>query len=236
MKLLIATKNPGKVREIKKFLSELSGRVISTTEKDEKSFINQNIKGDLSTISWSRDDNSLEIISLVDSNIKEDVEENGKTYKENSQKKALFFAKLTGLPTITDDGGIEISALNNEPGVKTRRWLGFEATDQELIDYMMHISKTLPDDNRTAFFKTVVSFALPNGKVWSEEGEVKGEISKKPYLKLLKGYPYRSFFYLPQIKKYYHENELTREEEKLYNHRYKAIQKLIPIIKKELIS
>ncbi|MDO8639537.1 MAG: hypothetical protein Q7R53_01295, partial [bacterium] len=66
--------------------------------------------------------------------------------------------------------------------------------------------------------------------------EIEGIISKKPYLKLLKGYPYRSFFYLPEIQKYYHENELTKEEEKIYNHSYKAIQKLKPIIKSVILS
>ncbi|MGA2968005.1 MAG: non-canonical purine NTP pyrophosphatase, partial [Candidatus Levyibacteriota bacterium] len=95
-RLLIATKNQGKVGEFKEFLKDLP----------------------------------FEIVSLKDISIKEDIEENGKTYQENSQKKALFFAKLTSLPTIADDGGIEIVALNNDPGIKSRRWLGHEATDE----------------------------------------------------------------------------------------------------------
>jgi XTP/dITP diphosphohydrolase len=197
-KLLIATKNQGKVGEFKEFLKDLS----------------------------------FTIVSLQDLGIKEDVEEDKKTYQENSQKKALFFSKLSGLPTIADDGGIEIVALNNEPGIHSRRWLGYEATDEEIIAHMLKISKTLPKDNRGAFFKTVVTFALPSGKVWSVKGEVEGIISDKPYLKLLQGYPYRSFFFLPSINKFYHEGELSKEEERLYNHRYKAVQKLLPIIKK----
>lgn len=199
-KLLVATKNQGKLAEFKEFLKDLN----------------------------------FEIISLKDSNITEDVEEDGNTYKENSQKKALFFSKLTNLPTIADDGGIEISALNNEPGIKSRRWLGFEATDGQLIEHMLKISKQLPKENRKAFFRTVVSFALPTGKVWSVKGEVEGIIAQKPYLKLLTGYPYRSFFYIPKIKKYYHENQLSKKEERLYNHRYKAMQKLLPIISRSL--
>ena len=197
-KLLIATKNQGKVGEFKEFLKELP----------------------------------FEIVSLKDLNITEDIEEDGKTYQENSQKKALFFAKLSGLSTIADDGGIEIVALNNEPGIRSRRWLGYEATDEEIIGHMLKVSKELPKDNRQAFFKTIVTFALPNGKVWSVPGEVEGTISDKPYLKLLQGYPYRSFFFLPGINKFYHEGELSKEEERLYNHRYKAVQKLLPIIKK----
>jgi len=53
--------------------------------------------------------------------------------------------------------------------------------------------KDFTKNNRGAFFKTVVTFALPSGKVWSVKGEVEGIISDKPYLKLLQGYPYRSF-------------------------------------------
>lgn len=197
-KLLIATKNQGKVAEFKEFLRDLR----------------------------------LEIVSLQDLDIKEDVEEDGKTYRENSQKKALFFAKLSGFPTIADDGGIEIAALDGAPGIKSRRWLGYEATDEELVNHMLKIAKELPKDNRKATFRTVVSFALPNGKVWSVEGKVEGIISEKPLLKILKGYPYRSFFFIPKINKFYHESELSKNEQRLYNHRYKAVQKLLPIIKK----
>ena len=196
-KILIATKNKGKLSEFKEFL-----------------------KG-----------SPFKIVSLEDLKIKEDVDETGKTYKENSQKKALFYSKLSGLPALADDGGIEIAALNYEPGVRSRRWLGYEATDEELIEHMIKVSKDLRKD-RNAFFRTVVSFALPSGKVWSVKGEVKGIIAEKPFLKLLKGYPYRSFFYIPEINKYYHENQLSKEEQRVYNHRYKAMQKLIPKILK----
>ena len=197
-KLLIATKNKGKLKELKTFLKDLP----------------------------------VQLVSLKDINILDNFEETGKTYKENSQNKALFYANKSGLPTVADDGGIEIDALNGEPGVRSRRWLGYEATDKELIKHMIKVAKELPDNNRKAIFRAVISFAMPDGKVESVSGEIKGVIAKTPNLKYLKGYPYRSFFYLPEIKKYYHENELSEEEQKLYNHRYKAIEKLKPTIKK----
>ena len=199
-KLLIATTNKGKLKEISFFLSDLN----------------------------------IEILSLKDVGISNGIEETGKTYRENSQSKALFYAKKSGIPSIADDGGIEISALDNQPGVKSRRWLGYEANDSDLVNHMIKISQNLPENNRKAFFKTVISLAFPDGRVWSVDGEIEGVISKKPYLKLLSGYPYRSFFYLPGVRKYYHEDELTREEQKEYNHRYKAINKLKPIIIREL--
>ena len=201
-KLLIATTNKGKLKEISEFLTDLP----------------------------------FKLLSLNDIGITEDVEETGKTYEENSRIKALFYAKKSGLPAISDDGGIEIKAIDNEPGIKSRRWLGYEATDEDLINHMMKVSKELPDNNREATFRLVASLALPNGKVWSKKGKVEGIIAKKPHMKLLHGYPYRSFFYLPDVQKYYHESELSEEEQKVYNHRRKAIEKLKPTIRKLIVN
>lgn len=201
-RLLVATTNPGKLKEISNFLSDLP----------------------------------LKIVSLSDLKIKQNIEENGKTYKENSQLKALFYSKESGLPTIADDAGIEIDALDGAPGLKSSRWLGKDSTEENIINRMIKLAKNLPNNKRKAVFKTVISFALFNGKVWSTTGEVEGIIAKKPYLKTLKGYPYRSFLYLPQIKKYYHEDQLTDEEQRMYNHRYKALQKLKPVIIKVIGS
>jgi len=195
-KLLIATTNKGKLKELSNFLADLP----------------------------------VQLVSLNDIGITDDVRENGKTYEENSKTKALFYAQKSGLPTIADDGGLQIDALGGAPGVKSRRWLGYEATDEELIDHMLRVSKELPDTNRKAFFRAVVTLALPNGKTWSSSGEVEGVIAEKPHLKLSKGYPFRSFFYLPDVKKYYHESELTDSEMRKYNHRYIAVKKLRSII------
>ena len=196
-KLLVATKNPGKLADISKFLSS----------------------------------RKIQCVSLKDLSISEDVTEDGKDYYENSKKKALFYAKLSGLPTVADDAGLEINALNGEPGHKARRWLGYEATDEELIAHMEKVTKTLPDNNRNARYKAVITFALPNGKYFQEEGITKGIISDKKSSKVLPGYPYDSFFYIPEIKSYYH-GALSPEQEKIYNHRYIAVQKLKPFIEK----
>lgn len=179
-------------------------------------------------------DTPLELVSLTDLGIAQDFEENGKTYEENSEGKARFYAELSGIPALSDDGGIEIAALNNEPGIKSRRWLGHEASDEELINHMIKVSKELPENNRIAHFRTVVSVVLPDGSLIQEKGEVSGIIAREPLLKLNKGYPYRSFFYLPEISRYYHESDLSPEQEKMYNHRYKAVQKLIPQLLKRL--
>lgn len=193
-------------------------------------------KGKLKEFSEFLSSLPVELVSLKDVGITNNFEETGKTYKENSQLKAVFYSQKSGLPAIADDGGIEITALDGAPGIKSRRWLGHETSEKELIKYMKKISKELPNNNRQAFFRTVVTLALPTGRVWSVVGEVEGIIAKKPLLKVAQGYPYRSFFFLPKLNKYYFETELTRDEQKLYNHRWKAVEKLKPIIQNVILS
>lgn len=185
-------------------------------------------KGKLREFKEFLKDVDVELVSLNDIGITQDYAETGSTYAENSEGKARFYAELSGFPALSDDGGIEIDALQGAPGIKSRRWLGHDSTDEELIEHMRKVSKELPDDNRKASFKTVITVVFPTGEKIQQEGVVRGEIAREPMEKLLQGYPYRSFFFLPTIGKYYHESDLSPEEEKLYNHRYKAVQKLKP--------
>lgn len=176
----------------------------------------------------------LKIVTLSDVGITEDVEEDGDTYTVNSQKKGLYYAKRANLPAISDDGGLEIVALGNKPGVHSKRWVNDNPTEDELIAHMAKVAKELPDDNRHASFNVVLTLAFPDGKVWSVDGRLDGIIAKEPFYKKKKGFPYRSFFFLPQLNKYFFESELTEEEAKVYNHRVKAVHKLRKILKKEL--
>lgn len=199
-KVLIATTNPGKLKEIKEYLSDLL----------------------------------IEFVSLKDVGITDEVVEDGKTYEENSQKKALHYAKLSGLPAISDDGGVEIAALNNEPGVNSKYWAGPLGRDEDLIEKMKKVITEIPDDNRSAKFYAVLTLALPTGEFWSQRANVDLEVAKEPLMKEIKGFPFRSFLIVPQINKYYHEEQLSEEEKKAYNHRYKALMQLKPIIKEKL--
>lgn len=200
MKLLIATTNKGKIKELSAFLKNLP----------------------------------VKLVSLKDLDITQEVEETGNTYEENSRLKAVTYARLSGLPAISDDGGLEIAALNGEPGVYSRYWAGKEGKDEAIIEKMKKVAKELPDNNRNATFRTVITLALPTGEFWQVEGKVEGVIAKEPLEKLLQGYPYRSFFYLPKIRKYYHEHDLHETETKEYNHRYKAVGKLMPLLIEKL--
>lgn len=201
-KLLIATKNPGKLQEMTFFLQDLP-------------FV---------------------IVSLSQIGIGDDVEEDGNTYEENAKKKALFYAQRSGLPALSDDGGIEIDALNNAPGVKSKRWIGEKATEEDLLLYMQKVAKELPENNRKARFVNVIAFAVPTGEVWTTRGEIEGEIALKPLSDESVGLPYRRFFFLPQLGKYYHEKSLTGEEMRRLNHRKKSIDEMKPLIKEKLMS
>jgi XTP/dITP diphosphohydrolase len=191
-------------------------------------------KGKLHELSLFLKDLPLQLVSLSDVGITDEPEENGKDYTENSQIKALYYSKKSGLPAIADDGGLEIMALGGAPGLKSHRWLGPDTTEADIITHMKKLAKTLPDDNRQAFFKTVVSLGFPDGKVKSFYGEVEGIIAKEPADKYEPGYPYRTFFFVPKLNKFYFETELSPSELKKFNHRYNAVQELKKYLQKEL--
>jgi XTP/dITP diphosphohydrolase len=200
-KLLIATTNKGKLRELSELLSDLP----------------------------------LQFVSLSDVGITDEPEENGNDYKENSRIKALYYSKESGLPAVADDGGLEIAALGGAPGLKSHRWLGPQTTEEDLISHMKKVAKELPDNNCKAFFKVVLSLGFPDGRVTSFSGKIEGVITREPFFKYEPGYPYRSFFFIPALNKYYFEDELTPDELMKYNHRYKAAQKLKELLKRELL-
>lgn len=192
-------------------------------------------QGKLHELSLFLKDVPVQLVSLRDVGITDEPEETGKDYVENSQLKALFYSKKSGLPAIADDGGLEIMALGGAPGLKSHRWLGPDTTEEDIIAHMKKLAKTLPDDNRQAFFKTVVSVGFPDGRAESFFGSVEGIIAKEPAEKYEPGYPYRSFFFVPKLHKFYFETELTPSELKQFNHRYKAVQEVKKYLQKELV-
>ncbi|MBI2029554.1 non-canonical purine NTP pyrophosphatase [Candidatus Gottesmanbacteria bacterium] len=170
----------------------------------------------------------LEFINLNDIGIKENVSETGKTFEENAKKKALFYAKKSGLLTLADDGGIEIDALNGDPGVKTRRWIdGKQSSDEQLIKYTIIRMKRYKD--RSAQLRAVLCLATPKGKTYQVEGKIKGVIAQKPYKSFKQGFPFDALLYFPDKRKYYYQ--LKYEEKNPINHRSIALQKIKPILK-----
>lgn len=169
----------------------------------------------------------IKLVSLKELEIKKKVKETEKTFKENAIKKAKFYSKLTGLPTLADDSGLEIDYLKGEPGVKSRRWPGYDASDQELIDLAIKKLKNLPFKNRKAQMRAVIALAVSGKKIHTFEGVIRGIILKKPLKKIIPGFPFRSLFYIPSKKRMLGEKE---------SHRQRALKKAMPTLKKLLCS
>jgi len=176
------------------------------------------------------------LVGLADVGITEFPEETGISFQENAVLKAKFYAEKSKLPTLADDGGLEIDALNGEPGVKSHRWIhdDREDTDEELIQYTLDRMKDIVDTNRGAQLRLVLALVIPGGEVFTSEEKVRGIIPHEASKTRFRGFPYRSLLFLTEINKYYNHDELTVTETETYNHRKKALEILKPILKLKL--
>lgn len=166
-----------------------------------------------------------DLVSLSDLNIIDEPEETGETFFENAKLKAEYYAKLSNLPTLSDDGGLVIDSLNGEPGVHSNRWVGHRGTDHELIEYCLKRMRKIPKDQRQARFEACLYYVDPNlNKHLFEEGVIEGSISEKASKKVEKGYPYRSVFKVARFGKFY--TDLTADEHNQINHRFQALKRL----------
>ncbi len=177
----------------------------------------------------------FKVLTLIDLDISDDPEETGTTFLANAKLKAEFYADLTSLPTLADDGGLMIDILNGEPGVKSRRWKGYEATDEELIEFALEKLKDVPLEKRTAQLYTCLYFYHPEKNIHeSEEQGIEGWIAEQASGNPTHGYPYKSLFKVKEFGKYY--DELTEEQHQQINHRFIALKRLIPKMEKYLLE
>jgi XTP/dITP diphosphohydrolase len=167
----------------------------------------------------------IELTFPQDFNIRDDVEETGETFSENSLIKAKFYFEKTRIPVIADDGGIIIPILgNNIPGVHSKRWVSENPTDQEVISFTLKKLEPYPDEaDRKTLFQTCLTFYDGN-KIIQTTGETIGHIGLKALDMVTEGFPYRSLFILPNGKYY---DALTPGEHEQYNHRDQAVRKLL---------
>lgn len=165
---------------------------------------------------------NIEVFSILDNIDIPDIEEDGKTFEENSEKKALEIAKITGMATVSDDSGLCVDYLNGAPGIYSARYSGENATDEKNMDKLLDDLKNVKKENRKAYFVSVVSIAFPNGEVKSFRGEVKGEILFEKQGE--NGFGYDPLFYCYELEKSFGES--TIEEKKSVSHRGRAFQKL----------
>ncbi|OGY62869.1 MAG: hypothetical protein A2745_01895 [Candidatus Harrisonbacteria bacterium RIFCSPHIGHO2_01_FULL_44_13] len=159
------------------------------------------------------------------------IEETGKTFEENAILKAKGYYAVCGIPTLADDGGLEIDALGGEPGVRSRRWIGREMTDWGIVDHILAKIKDVPRARRSARLRTVVAF-FDGVECVTESESLSGYIVEERPKEVRPGYPFRSLLFIPRFGKLF--KDLTNEEHDLANHRLKALKRLKPIIENKL--
>lgn len=118
-----------------------------------------------------------EVKSLRDLGIDLDPEETGTTFAENARIKAEAFCQASGLPTVADDSGLCVDALNGAPGVYSARYAGRHGDDAANNAKLLHEMQDVPADKRAARFVSAVCFLLPDGRELLVEGECPGTVA-----------------------------------------------------------
>lgn len=167
-KVIFATGNAGKMREIKMILSDLE------------------LYGE-----------PVEILSMKEVGIEADIVEDGKSFLENAQIKAKAVAEYApGAVVLADDSGLEIDHLNKEPGIYSARYLGedtpYSVKNQNLIERLSGV----PDEERTARFVCAIACVLPDGTVLHTEATIEGRIGYEQ--KGQNGFGYDPIFQVPE--------------------------------------
>lgn len=161
----------------------------------------------------------------------QEIKEDGATFAENARKKALGYAKATGLWTIADDSGLAIDALNGQPGVKSARFSGAKDKNRTLLDHknmakVLKLLEGVPKEKRTARFVCCLCLANPEKVLIETEGTVEGFIMEEEIGE--NGFGYDPIFFVPHLNKTV--AQLTTEEKNAISHRGNALRKLKPFL------
>ncbi len=163
---------------------------------------------------------ALKTVTLSDLPPLPAIEETGDSFIENARLKAVGMMQSSGLPTIADDGGLVIDALNGAPGVHSHRFLGENTSFEEKMRHILELMKDVPDDQRTCHFECSVVVQFLNGESIECRGVCSGRIAHE--IKGSNGFGYDPIFYLPEMK--CHMAELTPAEKHRISHRGRAMQ------------
>lgn len=195
-KIVFATSNEGKMREIRELLSGLGA----------------------------------EILSMKEAGVQIDIEENGATFEANALIKARAVWEQTGGIVLADDSGLEVDALNKEPGVYSARYMG-EKTSYEIKNWnLIHRLDGVADEKRSARFVCVIAAVLPDGRTLSVRDTMEGRIAYEPAGE--EGFGYDPILFLPELGKT--SAEITMEEKNKISHRGKALRAMKACLEKEI--
>jgi XTP/dITP diphosphohydrolase len=148
------------------------------------------------------------------------VEEDGETFEENALKKASQTSRAIGLPVMADDSGLEVTALGGQPGVRSARFAGDKASDQDNNAKLLDLMKG--QGNRRGRFVCVIAVARPNGQWRVFRGTCEGIILEKPLG--AQGFGYDPVFYHPPSGKTF--AQMSTKEKNRVSHRGAAMSQL----------
>ena len=177
-------------------------------------------EGKMKEVRMILEDLGLPVLSLKDAGITADVEENGTTFEENAQIKAKAIMEMTSALVLADDSGLEVDALDKEPGIYSARYMGHDTSyhikNQNIIDRL----EGKVGEERSARFVCAIAAAFPDGRVLITRGTMEGQIGYEE--KGENGFGYDPIFYLPEYQCY--SAELSLEEKNKLSHRGKALR------------
>jgi XTP/dITP diphosphohydrolase len=169
-------------------------------------------------------DLSVTWLTLADVNLEQvDVEETGETFAANALLKAQAYAALSGLPTLADDSGLVVDALNGGPGVYSAR---YAPTSAERNAKLLQVLEGVPLEQRTARFVCVTALVIPDGLTLFAEGRIEGRIGYE--LRGSNGFGYDPLFVIESGQT---TAELSPEEKNQISHRGRALTKLHPVLR-----
>lgn len=178
-------------------------------------------------------------VGLADIEHIDEIKEDGVTFAENARKKALGYAKASGLWTIADDSGLVIDALGGAPGVNSARFSGDKLPGEErtLIDHrniakVLELLRGVPKEKRTARFVCRLCLASPQKVLIETEGTIEGVITDREIGE--NGFGYDPILLVPHLNKTV--AQLTSEEKNAISHRGNAIRRLTPLLYELLIA
>ncbi len=200
-KIIFATGNAGKMKEIRMIMADLN----------------------------------IEVQSMKEADIQEEIVEDGETFEENAKIKAQAIAqelRARGERAIVlaDDSGLEIDYLNKEPGVYSARYMGEDTSYSVKNASLIQRLEGVPDEERTARFVCVIAAVFPDGSVFETRATIEGRIGYEERGE--NGFGYDPIFYLPEYGMY--SAELAPEEKNRISHRGKALEEMKKVILTQL--
>ncbi len=172
----------------------------------------------------------VSIVGLDDVPPYPEVPETGLTFPENALIKARAGVAATGLPTVADDSGLAVDALNGMPGVFSARWSGRHGDDKANLELVLAQIVDVPDPLRGAAFIAAEALVLPDGREWTVEGDMRGRLVRSP--RGTGGFGYDPIFVADGQTRT--NAELSPVEKDAISHRGKAFRALAAVIRREL--